>query len=121
MTIHQIGRRLAVLTGLCLTLALCSAAQVAAYPVTPDGEPLYLENGAPPSAVTPAAGSSIGNGGATRSSTATDAVPVTDITSNGTDWSTAISIVVVASLAVLALIAAAFVLNGHRRRSAGAH
>jgi hypothetical protein len=119
MKIHQIRRRLAVLIGLCLALALGSAAQVAAYPATPDGEPLYLETGTPTSSMAPE-GILPQEGGATQSSIATDAAPVTDITSSGTDWSTAISIVVDASLAGLALLAAAFVLNGHRRHSAGA-
>jgi hypothetical protein len=119
MQTHWIGRRLAVLIGLCLALALGSAAQVAAYPVTPEGEPLYLETGTPTSSMAPE-GILAQDGGAPQSSTATDAVPVTDITSSGTDWSPAISIVVVAGLAALALLAAAFVLNGHRRRSAGA-
>ena len=51
---HQTGRRLAVLTGLCVALALGAATHVAAYPVTPDGEPLYLDPRAPQSStVTP--------------------------------------------------------------------
>ena len=48
---HRTGRRLAVLTGLCLVLALFTAASVAAYPITPDGEPLYLDRGAPQSSI----------------------------------------------------------------------
>ena len=49
---HQTGPRLAVLTGVCMALALGGATHVAAYPVTPDGEPLYLDRGAPRSSTT---------------------------------------------------------------------
>lgn len=46
---HRNGRRLAVLTGLFVALALGAATHVAAYPITPDGEPLYLDRGTPQS------------------------------------------------------------------------
>ena len=45
-------RRLARLTTLCSFLAVVTAANVAAYPVTPEGEPLYADTQA---LVTPAA------------------------------------------------------------------
>jgi hypothetical protein len=122
---HQTGRRLAVLTGLCVALALGSAMHVAAYPVTPDGEPLYLDQGAPPSSTTTPTPSKFGDlkrdSVALKSSRAIDPLPATIVKSSGTDWSGVFFVVAGASLAALALIAAAFVLNGHRRRSAGAH
>jgi hypothetical protein len=119
---HQPGRRLAALAGLCLALALVTTAPVAAYPITPDGEPLHLESPAPTSSMPPE-GIAPPHvvGGTTQSSTATDPLPATDFASNGTDWNGAISIAAVSVLAALALIAVAFALTGRRRRSAGAH
>ena len=119
--IHQAPRRLAWLTALGSMLALVAAANVAAYPITPDGEPLNLDTGparsssvAPP--VQPAP---LGSGAALRSKT--NAVPIAEIASKDTDRSSAIAVLAVASLAALALIAAAFVLTGRRRKSARAH
>jgi hypothetical protein len=119
---HRNGRRLAVLTGLCVTLALGAATHVAAYPITPDGEPLYLDHGAPQSStVTPIEFGDLKRDWVRKRSTTIDPLPATIVRSNGTDWSGVILVVAGASLAALALIAAAFVMNGHRRRSAGAH
>lgn len=122
---NRTGRRLTVLTGLCVALALGSAMQVAAYPVTPDGEPLYLDQGAPQSSTaTPIQNEVVDlkrDWPATKSSRAVDPLPATIVRSSGTDWGRVVSVVAGASLAGLALIAAAFVLNGHRRRSARAH
>jgi hypothetical protein len=120
---HQSGRRRRVaLAGVCLGLALVTAAPVAAYPITPDGEPLHLESPAPTSSMPPEGiASPNGVGATTQPSTANDPLPATDFASNGTDWSGAISIAAVSALAALALIAVAFALTGRRRRSAGAH
>ena len=120
---HQTGRRLAVLTGLCVALALGAATHVAAYPVTPDGEPLYLDPRAPQSStVTPIEfGDLKRDWVAIKSSRTIDPLPATIVKSSGTDWSGVFFVVAGASLAALALIAAAFVLSGHRRRSAGAY
>ena len=122
---HRNGRRLAVLTGLCVALALGAATHVAAYPITPDGEPLYLDRGAPQSSTTTPMPNELGDLKrewlAMKSSKPIDPLPATIVTSSGTDWGGVFFVVAGASLAALALIAAAFVLNGHRRRSAGAH
>ena len=104
---HQSGRRLAALAGLFLAL-LVTAAPVAAYPITPDGEPLHLESPAPTSSMPP-------------EGISPDPLSATDFASNSTDWSGAISIAAVSALAALAFIAVAFALTGRRRRSAGAH
>jgi hypothetical protein len=121
MLIHQIWRRLAVLTGLCLATALVSAATVAAYPVTPEGEPLYLQNGTPPSSVATVSGSVPRAAEATQQSPTPEPVSATVFASSGTEWGSVIAIAAGAGLVVLAAIAAAFVVTNHRRRSAGAH
>ena len=122
---HQTGRRLAVLTGLGAALALGAATHVAAYPVTPDGQPLYFDQGALQSSPATPMPNELGDLKrdwlAMKSSRAVDPLPATIVRSGGTDWSRVVSVVAGASLAGLALIAAALVLNGHRRRSAGAH
>ncbi len=120
-TIHQAPRRLALLTALGSMLALFAAANVAAYPITPDSEPLYLDTGRARSApeVHPVHAAPLGSGAASRSGT--NAVPIAEVSSNDTDRSSAIAVVAVASLAALAVLAAAFVLTGHRRKSARAH
>ena len=123
LSTHQSGRRRrAAFAGLCVALALITAAPVAAYPITPDGEPLHLESATPTSSMPPE-GISPPHvvGAATQSSTATDPLPATDFASNGTDWSGAISVAALSALAALALIAVVFALTGRRRRSAGAH
>ena len=122
---HRTGRRLAVLTGLCLVLALFTTASVAAYPITPDGEPLYLDRGAPQSSIVTPTPSEFGDLKRERQalppSKPIDPLPAAIVTSSGTHWNGVFFVVAGASLAALALIAAAFVLNGHRRGSAGAH
>ena len=122
---HRNGRRLAVLTGLFVALALGAATHVAAYPITPDGEPLYHDRGTPQSSTVgpmPNESAVLRRGSpATRSSKPIDPLPATIVTSGGTDWSGVYLVVAGATVAALALVAAAFVLNGHRRRSAGAH
>lgn len=99
-------RRLAALTGLCVTVALVSASNVAAYPVTPEGEPLYAESVPTSAPATEVPG---------------NVVPITATASNGTDWSAVIAVAAGASVAALAVLAAALILTGLRRRSAGAH
>lgn len=117
---HQSGRRLAALAGLFLAM-LVTAAPVAAYPITPDGEPLHIESAAPTSSMPPEGiASPNGVGATTQPSPATDPLPATHFASTGTDWSGAISIAAVSVVAALALIAVAFTLTGRRRRSAGA-
>ena len=119
---HRNGRRLAALAGLCVALTLGAATHVAAYPITPDGEPLYLDRGTPQSStVTPGKFRDVQRERlAIQRSKPIDPLPATIVTSSGTDWSR-VFVVAGASLAALALIAAAFVLSGHRRGSAGAH
>lgn len=120
---HRNGRRLVVLTGLCLGLALFTAASVAAYPITPDGEPLYLDREAPRSSIVTPTRSAFGDVKrerlATKRSKPIDPLPATIVRTSGTDWSGVFFGVAGASAAALSLIAAAFVLNGHRRRSGG--
>jgi hypothetical protein len=122
---HQTGRRLAVLTGLCVALTLGAATHVAAYPLTPDGEPLYLDRGAPQSSTATPMPNEFADLKrdwlAMKSSRAVDPQRTTVVTSSGTDSSRMVSVVAGASLAGLALIAVALVLNGHRRRSARAY
>jgi hypothetical protein len=111
---HQIWRRLALLTGLCLASTLVSAGTVAAYPVTPEGEPLYVEGGTPTSSMPPEGVYLPQNAGA-------EPVSATVVASSGTDWGGVIAVVAGVGLAALAVIAAAVVLANHRRRSADAH
>lgn len=99
-------RRLAMFTGLCVTAALVAAGNVAAYPVTPEGEPLYADTVSTSAPLTEVPG---------------NVVPITATASNGTDWSTVIPVAAGASVAALAVLAAALVLTALRRRSAGAH
>jgi hypothetical protein len=110
---HQIWRRLALLTGLCL-VSLVSTATVAAYPVTPEGEPLYVEGGTPTSSMPP-------EGVSLPQSSGAEPVSATVVASSGTDWGGVIAVVAGVGLAALAVIAAAVVLANHRRRSAEAH
>lgn len=114
------GRRIAALTTICASLALVTSATVAAYPVTPEGEPLHLEAGATPQL--PATGLAT-SGAASSGSTTTvpaNVVPVQEISSSGTDWiETALT--AIAAVALLALAVAAFTLTGHRRGSARAN
>lgn len=108
-TTHHSGRRRRVaFAGLCVGLALVTAAPVAAYPITPDGEPLHLESATPTSSMPP-------------EGISPDPLSATDFASNSTDWSGAISIAAVSALSALAFIAVAFALTSRRRRSAGAH
>ena len=121
---RRTGSRRAVLAGLFLALGLVSASPVAAYPTTPEGEPLYLDRGAPQSSIVTPTPSELADlkreSPAMEPSKPIDPLPATIVTSSGIDWSGVFFVVAGASLAALALIAAAFVLNGHRR-SAGAH
>ena len=50
---HQSRRRFALLSGLCATLALIATANVAAYPVTPEGERLHAGTGSALAVLTP--------------------------------------------------------------------
>ena len=119
------GRQLAVLSGLCLGLALFTAPSAAAYPITPDGDPLYLDRGAPQSSIVTPRPSELADlkrkSPARQPSKPIDPLPATIVTSSGIDWSGMFFVVAGASLAALALIAAVFVLSGHRHRSPGAH
>ena len=119
LTSNHLGRRLAALTTICASLALGTAATVAAYPITPEGEPLHLNTGAatsPQPAVVPGASDNTIRAGETAPIPA-NAVPLADISNDGTDWiETART--VIASLAVLALAVAALTMTGHLRGSA---
>lgn len=110
-------RRLVVLTTICASLTLASAATVAAYPITPEGEPLHLEAGVTPTlpAADPATSDVMRSGAAT--SPPVNAIAVREISSNDTDW-VATGLTAMASIALLALAAAAFTLTGRRRGSA---
>lgn len=114
---HQTRRRFAALAGLCSALALAGATNVAAYPVTPEGENLYADAGATQLAPAAAAGPAAMQ----RPSTPTEPLPDTTFASSGTDWRAVVSVVVAGGLVALAAFAVASVLNGHRRRSARAH
>ena len=67
-----------MLTALGSMLALLAAANVAAYPITPDGEPLYLDTRPARSSpvVHPVHPAPLGSGAASRSGT--NAVPIAD-------------------------------------------
>ena len=110
LTTHRPGRRLAVLTTVCATLALIAAANVSAYPVTPEGEPLY------PDPVTAPATE------ATSTPVAPNAIPIREDDPSGwMERGTVTSVAAVAVLIALAALAAALVVSGQRRRSAKAH
>ena len=115
---HQSRGRRAALAGLCVTFALAGATSATAYPSTPDGEPLHLEAAGTQTVATvdPAHPNAAAPG--TGPSTPSNAVPLVDLSSNGTDW-VATAMTAIAALALLALGAAAFALTGERRRSAG--
>jgi hypothetical protein len=119
LSTHRTGRRLAVLTGLCLALGLASVAPAAAYPITPEGEPLHLE-GAPQSSVT-SGGGSLPRAAGTQQSLAPVPVSETVLASSGTDWGSVIAVAAAAGLAALAVMGGAFALTNHRRRSASAN
>ena len=113
------ARRLAVVTGLSLALALVPAATVAAYPAMPDDEPHYLETALPQSA--PLTDPLLAPDVSATASTARNPVPIAEVAPSGTDRDGAIFLAAGASLAALAGIAAAFALSGHRRASAKAN
>jgi hypothetical protein len=117
---HRTRHRLALLTALAAMLTLVSAANVAAYPIGPDGEPLYLAPGQTPPV--PATGSLQSSPvAADVPSAAGNVVPIEDVSSNGTDRSDVVAAIGVVLVAALAVVAAARVLAGYRRRSAKAH
>ena len=120
MWIHRTASRVAALTGLCLALALATAATVAAYPVMPEGEPVHLE-GAQPTSPTPVGASLPRSAGATRSSRTDEPASPTVFASSGADWSGAVAVASAAGLAALACLAAGLVLANYRRRSAETH
>ena len=119
LTTHR-GRRLVALTTICASLALVTSATVAAYPITPEGEPLHLEAGATPTLPATASSTSDVTRTGPAPSTPVNAIAVREISSNGTDW-VATGLTAMASLALLALAAAAFTLTAHRRGSARAN
>ena len=115
---RRTGSRRAVLAGLFLALGLVSASPVAAYPTTPEGEPLSLEQSVP-GAATPVGGAVPSTVGAKQHAPPPEPVFAT----NGTDWAAvalAAGIAVATGLAALALIAVGSLLTS-RRRSARAH
>jgi hypothetical protein len=112
--------RPAVIVALCTAIALMMSVDAAAYPPGPDGEPLYLENGvAPASAVSVAHNGS----GTTSLPSRVEAppAPTPEPARHATERGAATVAVAASGLAALALVAATYVLNGYRRRSAGAH
>lgn len=117
MLITHRGRRLVVLTTTCALLSLAAVATVAAYPITPEGEPLHLRAGATPRLPAAASASSDATSSGAATSIPANAIPVAEISSSGTDWiETALT--AMAAIALLALAAAALTLTGHRRGSA---
>ena len=117
---RRTGSRRAVLAGLFVALGLVSASPAGAYPTTPEGEPLYLEESVPVAA-TPVGGAMPRPAGAAQQ-TPTPASAEAVYASSGTDWA---GVAVVAGvsvslgLAALALIAVGSLLTS-RRRSARA-
>ena len=123
---HRNGRRLAVLTGLfCGSGTRCRQRTPPRTRSRPTASPCTSTGGRRshrPWARCPTESAVLRRGSpATRSSKPIDPLPATIVTSGGTDWSGVYLVVAGATVAALALVAAAFVLNGHRRRSAGAH
>jgi hypothetical protein len=117
---HRARHRLALLTALAAMMTLVATANIAAYPIGPDGEPLYLAPGQTPPV--PAAGSvQVGQVAADAPSPAGNAVPIEDVSSSGTNRSDVVAAIGVVLVAALAVVAAARVLAGYRRRSAKAH
>lgn len=93
---------------------------VAAYPIGPDGEPLYLAPGQTPP-VQNAGSVQSGPVAADVPSPAGNIVPIEDVSPNGTDRSNVVGAIGVVLVAALAVVAAARVLAGYCRRSAKAH
>ena len=117
---HRRRHRLALLTALAAMLTLVAAANVAAYPIGPDGEPLYLAPGKTPPV--PATGSVQSGPVATDApSRPGNVVPIEDVSSSGTDGSDVVAAIGVVLVAALAVVVVARVLTGYRRRSAKAH
>ena len=115
---RRTGGRRAVLAGLFVALGLVPAAPVGAYPTTPEGEPLHLEQSVP-GAATAVGGAVPGTVGAKQQ--AAPSQPV--FAANETDWAAvalAAGIAVAAGVAALALVAVGSLLTS-RRRSARAH
>ena len=118
---RTIGRR-AVLAGALLALGLVSASPVAAYPTTPEGEPLSLEQPMP-DAATPAGGTGPRHAGAAQQTRTPAGATEPVVATSGTDWTgvaLAAGIAVAAGAAAFALFAVGSHLTG-RRRSARAH
>ena len=115
---RRTGNRRAVLAGLFLALGLVLASPVAAYPTTPEGEPLYLEQSVPGTA-TP-----VGEAVPSTAGGPQQALPPKPVfATSGTDWAAvalAAGIAVATGVAALALIAVGSNLTS-RRRSARAH
>ena len=99
--------RTPALTGLSVALALVTAANVAAYPPTPEGDPLPAGTpvGEPLQLVEP---------GAAPGTPVNDPLAPSEVSSSGVDWSGLILLSGVAGLAVLAVIAAAVFLTAQR-------
>jgi len=119
---HHPGHRLAGLVALCSMLAVLTATNAAAYPVGPDGENLYVEAQATQSSLAPdPVLKSVDSGAAVSTPSDTASLPAVEVSSTGTDWGAVLSVLAGAGIAALAVIAAALVLSGIRRRSAAAH
>lgn len=119
-TTHRARHRFALLTALAAMLTLVAAVNVAAYPIGPDGEPLYLAPGQTPP-VQNAGSVQSGPVAADVPSPAGNIVPIEDVSPNGTDRSNVVGAIGVVLVAALAVVAAARVLAGYCRRSAKAH
>ena len=109
---RRTGRRPAVLVGLVLVLALVIAPRVAAYPTTPEGEPLHFESTPTYSPMAPEAEQQ-----RPVVSSSAEPVPLAEVALTETDSIDVTAIVAAASLAALALIAAAFARAGRVERS----
>ena len=110
------GLRLAVFTTVCALLTLATVATVAAYPITPEGEPLHLEAGATPALPGTAVATSVVGRSNPAAPAPVNAVPVEEISSQDTAWGDE-ALAAMAALAVLVLVVAALRLAGSRRGS----
>ena len=93
--------RLAAFTTVCALLSLATVAAVAAYPITPDGEPLHVGAGATPTIPTASVATSV-VGRSDPASIPANVVPVEEISPEDNAWLDT-GLTAMAALAVLVL------------------
>lgn len=109
--------RAAAFTTVCALLSLVTAGTGAAYPITPEGEPLHVEAGSTPTLpATAEATSDVGPADRT-ASIPPNVVAVEEISSEDDTWVDT-GLMAIAALAVLALALAALRLGGSGQGSA---